>query len=279
MKPLERLYEADASSGGELPGELARLYDGELVFDRASVYANFVTSLDGVVALPSIEASPSVISGKSEADRFVMALLRAHCDAVLIGAGTLRAEPEHRWTPAYIYPDAAGDLAELRRRLDLPPDPELFVVTASGELDPGIPALVGATVITSPRGARRLHGSRDFPARVVEVGEEGSLDIRDAIEAVRAGGRERVLSEGGPTIVGQLLGQSVLNELFLTLSPALFGRPLHEIRPALVEGADLFDGEQPIGARLVSLRRHGDHLFTRHAVEGRRPNGQGRRSA
>src|SRR5205814_8393664 len=54
------------------------------------VAANFVESLDGVVALPEARGeSGGVVSGGSEADRFIMGLLRACADAVLIGAGTL----------------------------------------------------------------------------------------------------------------------------------------------------------------------------------------------
>lgn len=51
-----------------MPAGLAQLYDGILGFDGPRVVANFVSSIDGVVALPSMDAHPSVISRKSEAD-------------------------------------------------------------------------------------------------------------------------------------------------------------------------------------------------------------------
>src|SRR5918998_1113636 len=104
MKLLEKLYAVPGPATKGLPSRLAELYDGHLRFGGPRVYANFVTSIDGVVALPSVNASPSLISAKSEADRFVMGLLRAFADVVLVGAGTLRAEPEHRWTPEFVYP-------------------------------------------------------------------------------------------------------------------------------------------------------------------------------
>jgi len=78
-------------------------YAGDLGFSEHCLYGNFVASLDGVVALgPEYPSSGSAISGREPADRFVMGLLRAFADAVLIGAGTLRATPTHRWTPEHV---------------------------------------------------------------------------------------------------------------------------------------------------------------------------------
>jgi riboflavin biosynthesis pyrimidine reductase len=115
-----------------------------------------VSSLDGVVALgPEYPSSGSAISGREPSDRFVMGLLRAFADAVLIGAGTLRATPNHRWTPEHLCPSAAAGFAALRETLGCAPDPELIVVTASGDLPLEHPALQKGAVIvtTAPRGA------------------------------------------------------------------------------------------------------------------------------
>ncbi len=84
------------------------------------MFANFVSTLDGVVAIPSLPASNRLIAADSSADRFVMGLLRACSDAVVIGAGTLSASPRSLWTPARAFPDAAEAFAELRRRLGSP---------------------------------------------------------------------------------------------------------------------------------------------------------------
>ena len=276
MEPLQTLYEDSGLGGRELPAELTRLYGGALGLERPLVYANFVSSIDGIVALPSVAASPSMISGKSEADRFVMGLLRAFADVVLIGAGTLLAEPEHRWTPGFIYPQATDHYAALRRELGLRADPELFVLTATGTLDPSPAALAGATVLTTGRGARRMaSGGRRTPLAVVELGEEGPLDVRRVLRYLHRRGYARVLSEGGPKVIGELLAHGVLDELFLTVSPKLFGRTPQERRPGLVEGMDLLQDGPPTG-RIKSVRRHGDHLFLRYSLASARREQQRR---
>jgi riboflavin biosynthesis pyrimidine reductase len=273
MKFLERLYAVPGLAGYELPSGLARLYDGGLGFDGPRVYANFVSSIDGVVALPSVQASPSVISAKSEADRFVMGLLRACADVVLVGASTLRAEPDHRWTPEFVYPQGRGDYARLRAALELAPDPRLAVLTSSGDLDPETPALQGAMVITTPGGARELERRGPFPATVLEVEGEGHLDLGRVIHALRSRGMRMILSEGGPTVIGQLLPLGLLDELFLTISPVLVGRTRTELRPGLAEGVDLLHRGVPV-AEVLSVHRHGSHLFVRYSLVS--PHKEGR---
>jgi hypothetical protein len=66
---------------------------------RPYVIGNFVSTIDGVVSfeIPG-ESGCGDISGFNEADRFIMGLLRASVDAVIVGAGTLReVAPGHLW--------------------------------------------------------------------------------------------------------------------------------------------------------------------------------------
>ena len=84
-----------------MPPELERIY-GTLGFNQPVLYSNFVESLDGVTTLGSKPSAGSEISGRNGADRFLMGLLRAFADAVLVGAGTLGATPGHHWTPEHI---------------------------------------------------------------------------------------------------------------------------------------------------------------------------------
>src|SRR5205085_2559269 len=79
-----------------LPPQLSALYGGGLGFVEPRLYANFVETLDGIVAIPSLERSNALVAGDSEADKFLMGLLRAFADVVLVGSGTMLASPKGR---------------------------------------------------------------------------------------------------------------------------------------------------------------------------------------
>ena len=265
MVPLDRVSERDGLPSYDLPADLERLYGGSLGFEAPRLYANFVASLDGVVALAGQDHSSQMISGRSEADRFVMGLLRACADAVLIGAGTFRAAPDSLWTPMFIYPDAAAEFADLRKHLELPVEPRLIVLTASGEVNPQHPALEsGALVLTTGLGATKLRDRLPASSSVVALGNGRAIDLVDVIDACRSEGHRVVLSEGGPAVIGGLVKADLLDELFLTLSPILAGRSDVGGRPGLVEGAELLPSRS-ISVHLLSVRKHGSHLFLRYA--------------
>ena len=106
-----------------LPEGLKILYGGDLRFPaldvRPYVIGNFVSTIDGVVSfeIPG-ESGGGDISGFNEADRFIMGLLRAFVDAVIVGAGTLReVAPGHLWLAAYVYPEASELYARYRQRV------------------------------------------------------------------------------------------------------------------------------------------------------------------
>lgn len=266
--PLELIWELEGLPAFDLPPELETLYGGPLGFDEPRLFANFVSTLDGVVAIPSLAGSNRLISGASSADRFVMGLLRACSDAVVLGAGTLAGSPRSLWTPERAYPDAGGAFAELRRRLGRPPKPELVVLSASGRIDPGHPALAaGALVLTTDAGEALLAGKLPSNSTMQALGEHGPLDPQRVTDVMHERGHRLILSEGGPHAIGPFLRAGLVDELFLTLSPLLLGRHLGEERLALVEGEDLLP-EGPVTARLLGIRRSEDHVFLRYGFEG-----------
>lgn len=263
-EPLRLLFEERGLPASALPELLATTYGGDLGFKRPCLYGNFVESLDGVVALgPEHPSSGSAISGREPADRFVMGLLRAFADAVLIGAGTLRATPEHRWTPDHVYPAASSAFADLRRTLGRTAAPELVVVTARGDVPSEHPALrEGALVLTTHSGAERLSGRLPASCTVVAIGEGPELPMADVVAFLSVRGHTLVLTEGGPLLFAQLVGEGLLDELFLTISPVFAGRDGTD-RPGLVAGLELLP-EHPEWADLVSVRRRGAYLFLRY---------------
>ena len=267
-EPLEQLLDAldSAAVAVPLPAELEEAYGGLFALDEKSVFSNFVSSLDGVVSIPSLTQSSALISDRSEADRFVMALLRACADAVLIGSGTLRGSPKSLWTAERVYPDAAASWAELRGALGLGPTPALALLTASGEVDVEHPALVdSALVLTTERGASLLEGRLPAACEVVELDGVDEVDVGAAIDLLRSRGYDRILSEAGPTIHGSLLAAGVLDEVFLTISPLFAGRGSPERRLGLVEGHELLPDTRVPGL-LMGVRRRGEHLFLRYRI-------------
>jgi riboflavin biosynthesis pyrimidine reductase len=228
-------------------------------------YSNFVSSMDGVVTLGSAPSAGSKISGRNPADRFLMGVLRACADAVLIGAGTLRATPGHQWTAEHIYPDLTAAFAELRSSLGRKPRPRLVVLTASGDVPVSHVAIVaGATIVTTAAGASRLRPRLPASCDVIETGGGAGVDIATAVEEMRRRGFATILTEGGPHVMGELIRGGLLDEIFLTVSPVIAGRN-GEPRLGMVAGIELLPGNGKWSA-LKSARRHGDFLFLRYGL-------------
>ena len=272
--------------GLDMPPELERAYGGRLLvplhLDGPTIVANFASTLDGVVAFGSGSlAGGGLISGFHGPDRFVMGLLRALADVVVVGAGTLRGSTSQRWIAEHIYPAAGRAYGEWRDSMGLPRRPTTLLVTASGDIpgdhpgltDPAIPAVVA----TTRAGARRVRQASLAPhVSVHALRASGRLSGADVV-AVAASLRGRlVLYEGGPHLLSEIVRADLLEELFLTLAPQLVGRGEHA-RPGLVEGVAL----DPPDARwheLVSVRRSDHHLFLRYRRRSTSPASRENRS-
>lgn len=263
---LETLYETERLAGLPLSDALRTWYGGPLNLPERGLYANFVTSLDGVAVVG--DSSGSQLSQHSRADRMVMGLLRACADAVLIGTGTLRGSPGHRWTPEHVFPSGRQEFAELRRRLKLPSRPVLALASGSGKIDWGHPGLeAGGLILTSDEGVRRIPGRPDL--EVVSVAGVGPLPARRILECLSQRGYRRILSEGGPRLLGSLLAAEAVDDLFLSLSPLLAGRTDRQPRAGFLAGVDLLGRSQDI--RLLSVRHHRSLLFLHYRLGGGAP--------
>jgi riboflavin biosynthesis pyrimidine reductase len=261
--PLEVLFERAGLTTFDLPAELVASYGGGFGLPRPRLFANFVASVDGTVALRQSGDSGHVISGDNEADRFVMGVLRACADAILVGAGTFRASKNHLWHAEQIFPSAKAQFAEFRRKQQLSPQPKFVLLTQSGEVDPGAPALADALILTTAAGDAKLRGTLPASARIVVL--DAPIRLSSALELLHHEGFELVLTEGGPSLMGKLLAEDLVDELFVTISPRLFGQSLGDGRKSLVHGVEL--NGTPL--ELLSARRQASHLFLRYAVGGR----------
>ena len=267
-----------------LPEGLRELYDGDLHFctspaQRPSVIANFVSTLDGVVSYEiKGQAGGSTISGSDTADRFIMGLLRASADAIIVGARTVNdVSPESLWIPEYTYPDAKHFYRQYRVNvLQKPEYPLLVIVSGSGRLEleraifrtPGVRSVVITT--STGRDALVRAGATKVPSIQVHA-----LDARSGTIAPLAMlrllygqlGVRRLLHEGGPVLFGQFLAAEAVDELFLTLSPQIAGRRADAIRPGLVQGIEFRPDCAP-WFQLLSVKQRAEHLYLRYQRTG-----------
>ena len=269
-----------------LPPRLRELYDGDLQFrtspsERPFVIANFVSTLDGVTSYEiKGQAGGSTVSGSDPADRFIMGLLRASTDAIIVGARTVHdVNPEGLWIPEYTYPDARLLYTEYRVNvLHKPEYPLLIIVSGSGklELERAIfrTSVVCTVVITTPAGRDALERAGATKLSSVQI---HALDARcgtiSPLEILRLLytqlGVRKLLHEGGPTLFGQFLAAEALDEFFLTLSPQVAGRSANTIRPGVVQGFE-FTPERAPWFRLLSVKQSAEHLYLRYQRSGGR---------
>jgi len=265
IEPFTVLAEAEDLPRWDAPEELEALYGGAIGLEEPCVVANFVESLDGVVAVPGLPRSHAVIGDDSEADRFVLALVRACADAVVVGPGTLVASPQGTWRIDRAYPPAVGALAELRARRGRSEQPLVVVVTTGASLDPAHPVLEsGALVLTTDEVAPRLRASVPEASEVVAVNDGRTVDLARALDVLRDRDCSVVLTEAGPSVFGSLVASRLVDELFLTVSPILAGRAEAD-RLGLVEGVELIP-QTRVSGELRSVRTNGSHLFLRYGV-------------
>jgi riboflavin biosynthesis pyrimidine reductase len=182
--------------------------------DRPWTMANMVMSADGAHAVDGRSAG---LAGP--ADKLVFHTLRASADAVLVAAGTARQE-------RYGRPARRVDLRLPGEANSDSPAPRLVVLTRSLFIPDDQPFLGGDGVdplVLHPMGA----GPRAVPSGVelrgVPHGEDGGVDLAEAMRILREEGMQQVLCEGGPTLLGSLHRQGLLDELFVTISPRLVG--------------------------------------------------------
>lgn len=242
-----RLYPLPAR---EIPGQaihedLELPPPGWRVPSRPYVIVNMVASVDGKTAVGG-KAAPL----GSEIDRQTMRNLRANADAVMIGANTLRAEklslgldaPLRGRQPLAVIVTTGGDVP-LESNLVLGEGQEVLLITPPQDHSRG------------PEGGRR--------ALVVRALEDGTADLREALQALKADhGVNILLVEGGPALNRSLISGRFADELFLTLAPKL--------ATSGNDAGGILSGPLPDdvrGLRLLSAHLAGSELFLRYRIE------------
>ena len=176
--------------------------------------ANMVSTLDGA---GQHEGHSQPIS--SAADMRIFGILRALADVVVVGAETVRQE-------GYRPARARAEFAGMREAAGQGPAPAIAVVSASLNLDFTLPLftspLVPTLVLTGAAAAPdRIAAAEKAGAQVVVAGDGVGVEPARAVRALAELGHTRLLTEGGPRLLGQLVAAEVLDELCLTVSPML----------------------------------------------------------
>lgn len=196
---------------------LRQLYAYPAGSSACVVRGNAISSLDGGA---TTDGTSGGLGGAG--DRQLFALLRELADVVLVGAGTARAEG---------YSGARMTVAQRRRRQDRAQHevPPIALVSRTGVLDHGLPVLTDTevpplllTCSAAADGARIRLGSA---AEVIDCSgaDPSSVDLSVALSRLADRGLERVLAEGGPSLLGSLIAADLLDELCLTAAPLLVG--------------------------------------------------------
>ncbi|MBQ1090388.1 pyrimidine reductase family protein [Streptomyces sp. B93] len=181
---------------------------------RVWLRANMVSTLDGAA---QHDGRSQPISDAT--DMRIFGTLRALADVVLVGAETVRQE-------GYRPARARAEFAALREAAGQAPAAAIAVVSASLALDWSLPLftspLVPTVVLTGAAAAPgRIAAAEKAGARVVIAGDGMGVDPARAVRALAELGHTRLLTEGGPRLLGQLVAAEVLDELCLTVSPML----------------------------------------------------------
>lgn len=220
--------------------------------ERPWVFANMVMGADGSAA-----DAGRVGSLTGPVDQALFVALRSLADAVLVGASTVRAE---RYGPVRLTAAERAARAEDGR----PEVPPLVVVSSSLRFDWSIGAFAGASdgprpilVTSASAGADALAEARAH-AEVLVAGED-RVEPGRMLALLRERGVEVLLTEGGPTLLGELVAAGCLDELCLTVAPVVTGDPLPvlslpagAVRPAL---------------HLEHVREVDDHVFLRYRCD------------
>ncbi|MFL5845342.1 MAG: RibD family protein [Solirubrobacteraceae bacterium] len=196
--------------------------------DRPLVAVNMIASLDGRITVGGRARGLG-----NRADYELFHALRGAADAVLVGAGTVRAESYGPMEQLCVIVSSSLDLSPELGVLRAPGNRVLVVTTSEGELAPC----------------------------AAQVGYLRTGDIGEALARLRAEhGVAAVVCEGGAHLNGVLLPSGLVDELHLVHSPMVVGGA----DPLTVVAGGLLD--PPLEAQLVSLTESGGWLFTRYRL-------------
>ena len=223
--------------------------------DRPFVLVNMAMTVDGKITSARRDY-PRFTSGY---DRTNMDRLRAEADAILVGAGTIRAD-----NPSLRVRDEA--MRKHRGALGKPPGPHRVLVSRSAQVDPHSrffdePGGGDRIVATIEEVADERLAPLSGRAEIWKLGRE-HVDLVELLRRLARHGVERLLVEGGGELNWGLLRDDLVDELHVTITPSLLGG---RDAPTLLEG-DGLSMKSRRRLRLIEMRREGDELYCRYGI-------------
>lgn len=197
--------------------DLAKLYDYPAGLDGVWVRANFITSADGGA---TADGTSGTLAGPG--DKFIFHLLRELADVIVVGAGTVRVEG---------YSGVHLGVAQRQRRQARGQSevPQLAIVTKSGRLDRDMGVFtrteVAPLVLTCTAATDEACQMLGDLAQVLDCSgaDPERVDEAALLAILKGRGMRRILTEGGPSLLGALVERDMLDELCLTIAPYLVG--------------------------------------------------------
>jgi len=178
------------------------------------VRANMIMSLDGAAAFDGVAGPLSDAN-----DQSLLLALRSYADVVLVGAGTVRAEG---YGPVRLTP---AQVAERRERWGTDAIPAIAVVTHTGR----VPASLFAEPAQRPILITTALAARERPQLAEHadllIAGDSAVNLESALRTLRTRGMHRILCEGGPTLLDELVANDLVDEMCLTISPTLAATP------------------------------------------------------
>ena len=216
---------------------------------RPYVIINTVSSVDGRTAMGGKAAGLG-----SGIDRQTMRILRSRADAVMVGAGTLRAE---RLTLGLDETGVPQPLAIIVTHTGDVPLEEHLIVEGGQEvlilLSDGVPKRVVERLLTLA------------PVMRAPADPTGAVDLDAALRTLKAErGVESLVVEGGPGLNHALISRNLVDELFLTVAPELLGGTAARTL-TLLRGPTLAARDRPT-LELMSIHLAEDELFLRYSL-------------
>ena len=225
---------------------------------RPYVLLSCAMSIDGYI--DDATTDRLLLSNDDDLDR--VDATRAGCDAILVGAATVRRDD-----PRLLVRSEQRRAERVAR--GLPPSPVKVTVTGSGDLDPGARFFTtgdGLKLVYCPSGV--VDKAREQVGAVSTVVDAGDPATPEAVVADLAGrGVSRLMVEGGGSVHRQFLTAGLADELHLVVAPFFVG----DRRAPRFVGDGRFPWHPGRRARVVEVRQIGDVVLTRYALSDRCP--------